>query len=442
MAGYNGQVHSLISGMPHIASLIAREILDSRGNPTVEVDVHLQGGAFGRAAVPSGASTGSFEAIELRDGGSRYGGKGVRQAVANVNERLNTELRGQEFDQQTLDAKMRELDGTPNKALLGANAILGVSLAFSKAAAMEMKMPYYAHIRMLGGMDLPYRLPTPMMNILNGGKHADHSTDFQEFMVIPAGASSFKEALRYGAETFHALKSLLSKAGHSTSVGDEGGFAPSLGSNEAAVELILQAIEKTGLKAGSDIYLALDVAATELFEDGKYTLASENRSLTGQEMTDLYAGWVKQYPILSIEDGLAEDDWNGYTHLTATLGDRIQIVGDDLFVTNPERLERGIREKAANAILVKLNQIGTVSETLEAIRMAHKAGMASVISHRSGETEDASIADFAVGLGTGQIKTGSLCRGERTAKYNQILRLEEELGSDATYAGIGAFNRG
>lgn len=427
--------------MAVITSLIAREILDSRGNPTVEVDVTLDGKSFGRAAVPSGASTGSFEAIELRDGGLRYGGKGVTKAVDNVNRLLSHELIGHDFDQQALDDRMREIDGTPNKAALGANAILGVSLAFSKAAAVAMKMPYYAHIRMLGSMELPYLLPTPMMNILNGGKHADHSTDFQEFMVVPAGAPTFKEALRYGAETFHALKSLLTKAGHSTSVGDEGGFAPSLPSNEAAVELILEAIAKTGLKVGEDIFLAMDVAASELLEQGKYHLASENRSLSGQEMTELYSSWVRQYPILSIEDGLAEDDWSGYTHLTAVLGSKIQIVGDDLFVTNPERLERGIREKAANAILVKLNQIGTVSETLQAIRMAHKAGMASIISHRSGETEDASIADFAVGLGTGQIKTGSLCRGERTAKYNQLIRLEEELGQEARYAGLSAFNR-
>ena len=427
--------------MAVITSLIAREILDSRGNPTVEVDVTLDGKSFGRAAVPSGASTGSFEAIELRDGGLRYGGKGVTKAVDNVNRLLSHELIGHDFDQQALDDRMREIDGTPNKAALGANAILGVSLAFSKAAAVAMQMPYYAHIRMLGSMELPYLLPTPMMNILNGGKHADHSTDFQEFMVVPAGAPTFKEALRYGAETFHALKSLLTKAGHSTSVGDEGGFAPSLPSNEAAVELILEAIAKTGLKVGEDIFLAMDVAASELLEEGKYHLASENRSLSGQEMTELYSNWVRQYPILSIEDGLAEDDWSGYTHLTAVLGNKIQIVGDDLFVTNPERLERGIREKAANAILVKLNQIGTVSETLQAIRMAHKAGMASIISHRSGETEDASIADFAVGLGTGQIKTGSLCRGERTAKYNQLIRLEEELGQEARYAGLLAFNR-
>ena len=425
--------------MAHIASLTAREILDSRGNPTVEVDLTLADGSMGRASVPSGASTGSHEAVELRDGDSRYGGKGVATAVKNVKTTIADALVNAEWDQKTLDEKMLALDGTPNKGVLGANAILGVSLAFAYAVATSEKKPLYAYIAETAGTTKPLTLPTPMMNILNGGKHAEHSTDLQEFMIVPAGAPSFKEALRMGAEVFHALKKILGKRGLSTSVGDEGGFAPSLGNNEGALEVIMEAISAAGYVPGKDIFIAIDAAATELFENGMYTLASEGRTLTGAELVDLYASWIEKYPILSVEDGLAEDDWDSWKLMTEKLGSKVQIVGDDLFVTNVERLERGIEEKAANSILVKLNQIGSVTETMNAIHMADTAGFSSVISHRSGETEDTTIADFAVGMAAGQIKTGSLCRSERTAKYNELLRIEEMLGDKALYAGLTPF---
>jgi len=423
-----------------IQNIIAREILDSRGNPTVEVDLTLEDGSFGRAAVPSGASTGSYEAVELRDGGSRYGGKGVETAVKNANTELKNALVGNEFDQVTLDKKMIEIDGTENKGRLGANAILGISLAFSHAAAKSKSMKLYEYFAQIGQTGYPVRLPVPMMNILNGGKHAENSTDLQEFMIMPVGAPSFKEALRYGAETFHALKKILAARGLNTSVGDEGGFAPSLPNNEAAIEVILEAIKAAGFEAGKDIMIAIDGAATELFIDGKYDLATENRKLTSAEMVDFYADWCEKYPIISIEDGLAEDDWEGYQIMTEKIGKKVQIVGDDLFVTNIKRLQTGIDKQAANSILIKLNQIGTVSETIDAINMAKKAGFTAVVSHRSGETEDATISDFVVGLGTGQIKTGSLCRSERVCKYNQLLRIEEELGEKAVYPGRAAFN--
>ncbi|MEI7792209.1 MAG: phosphopyruvate hydratase [Candidatus Berkelbacteria bacterium] len=423
-----------------IQNIIAREILDSRGNPTVEVDLTLEDGSFGRAAVPSGASTGSYEAVELRDGGSRYGGKGVETAVKNANTELKKALIGIDFDQSTLDKKMIEIDGTENKGRLGANAILGISLAFSHAAAKSKGMKLYEYFAEIGQTGYPVRLPVPMMNILNGGKHAENSTDLQEFMIMPVGAPSFKEALRYGAETFHALKKILAARGLNTSVGDEGGFAPSLPNNEAAIEVILEAIKAAGYTAGEDIMIAIDGAATELFIDGKYDLATENRKLTSVEMVDFYSDWCEKYPIISIEDGLAEDDWEGYQIMTEKIGRKVQIVGDDLFVTNIKRLQTGIDKKATNSILIKLNQIGTVSETIDAINMAKKAGFTSVVSHRSGETEDATISDFVVGLGTGQIKTGSLCRSERVCKYNQLLRIEEELGEKAVYPGRDTFN--
>ncbi|MFM2357820.1 MAG: enolase [Candidatus Parcubacteria bacterium] len=425
--------------MAKIKNINAREILDSRGNPTVEVDVALSDGSFGRAGVPSGASTGSHEAVELRDADpKRYGGKGVLKAVKNVNTTLLKALKGKEFDQRSIDRTMIELDGTENKGKLGANAILGISLAFAKATAISKKKPLYKYFKEVSKTK-DMSLPVPMMNILNGGKHAEKSTDLQEFMIMPAGAKSFKEALRMGAEVFHALKKILHDKGFSTSVGDEGGFAPSLGANENALEVILEAIAKAGYTAGKDMGIAIDAAASELYKDGMYHLASENRTLTSAEMVDLYARWVEKYPILSIEDGLHEDDWAGYKLMTEKLGNKIQIVGDDLFVTNIKRLEKGINEKSGNSILIKLNQIGTVSETIDAITMARKAGFTSVVSHRSGETEDATIADFVVGLGAGQIKTGSLCRSERTAKYNQLLRIEEELGKKAVFPGKKAF---
>ena len=427
--------------MPTITSVRAREILDSRGNPTVEVDVTLEGGHFGRAAVPSGASTGSHEAVELRDGGTRYGGKGVEQAVANVGGPIAEAIVDKDFDQKSLDAAMIELDGTENKGKLGANAILGVSLAFAHAAAKAAGMPLYEYFHKAAGLAVPMSLPAPMMNILNGGKHAENSTDLQEFMIMPLGAPSFREALRWGAETFHALKKILAAKGLNTSVGDEGGFAPSLGTNQAALDVILEAIKKAGYEPGKDIFIAIDGAASELYEDGKYALKSEGRTLTSAEMVDLYAEWCEKYPIVSIEDGLAEDDWEGYQLMTEKLGDKLQIVGDDLFVTNVKRLQMGIDQKAGNSILIKLNQIGTVSETIEAIRLGNSAGFTSIVSHRSGETEDATISDFVVGLGAGQIKTGSLCRGERTAKYNQLLRIEEELGEGAVYAGKAAIHQ-
>lgn len=425
--------------MAKIKDIRAREILDSRGQPTVEVDLTLSDGAFGRAAVPSGASTGSHEAVELRDGGERYGGQGVLKAVANVNIQIKTLLKGKDFDQKTLDLAMTALDGTPNKSSLGANAILGVSLAFSHALAKSQKVPLYKYFQEISKTK-EIRLPMPMMNILNGGKHALHSTDLQEFMIMPIGAKNFAEALRMGAETFHVLKKILSGKGLNTSVGDEGGFAPLLPKNELAIEIIIEAINKAGYMPGQDIAMAIDAAATEMYKDGKYNLTTEDKKLSSEEMISLYEDWCKKYPIVSIEDGLAEDDWQGWEILTKRLGNRIQIVGDDLFVTNIERLKQGIERRAANSILIKLNQIGTVTETIDTIVMARQAGFTSIVSHRSGETEDTTIADFVVGLGAGQIKTGSLCRSERVAKYNQLLRIEEALGSKAIFPGAKIFN--
>jgi len=427
--------------MAKIKSIKAREIIDSRGNPTVEVDVVLSDGSFGRGAVPSGASTGSHEAIELRDGDKKkFGGKGVSKAVENVNTLIAKKLKGKEWDQRKLDGAMIELDGTENKGKLGANAILGVSLAFAHAMAKSKKKPLYKYFKDISKTK-EICLPVPMMNILNGGKHALNSTDLQEFMIMPVGAPSFREALRWGTEVFHALKKILAEKGLNTSVGDEGGYAPSLPSNASAIEVILQAIEKAGYKPGKDISIAIDGAASELYKDGKYHLDTEKKVLSSAEMVDFYVDWVNKYPIVSIEDGLSEDDWAGYKLMTEKLGKKIQIVGDDLFVTNPKRLKMGIDEKAGNSILIKLNQIGTVSETIDAIAMAHKAGFTAVVSHRSGETEDTTISDFVVGLGTGQIKTGSLCRSERIAKYNQLLRIEEELGSKAVFPGRKAFKK-
>jgi enolase len=431
-----------------IKDVHARQILDSRGNPTVEVDVTLAGGSFGRAAVPSGASTGSHEAVELRDGDkSRYGGKGVLKAVANVNGAISKALVGKAFDQRGIDAAMIALDGTANKGRLGANAILGVSMAFSRAAAQSGGIPLYKYFSNIAKTGYPVRLPVPMMNILNGGKHAENSTDLQEFMIMPVGAKTFAEALRWGSEVFHTLKKILHDRHLNTSVGDEGGFAPSLPSNEAAITVILEAITTADYKPGTDIGIAIDAAATEIYKDGKYDLACEKRTLSSAEMVDFYADWCQKFPILSIEDGFAEDDWDGYKMMTDKVGKGkngkpgVQIVGDDLFVTNIERLATGIKMGTANSILIKLNQIGTVSETIDAINMAKRAGYTSIISHRSGETEDTTIADFVVGTGTGQIKTGSLCRSDRVAKYNQLLRLEEELGKKAVFAGRAAFGK-
>ncbi|MGA2666886.1 MAG: phosphopyruvate hydratase [Patescibacteria group bacterium] len=421
--------------MAKINKIKAREILDSRGNPTVEADLTLDDGSFGRAAVPSGASTGSYEAHELRDGGSRYGGKGVEKAVANIESKISKALVGKDLSQDKLDRTMIELDGTENKEKLGANAILGVSMAFAKASALSQKIPLYKYFHQIAKTGLPIQLPVPLMNILNGGKHAEKSTDFQEFMILPVGAPNFKEALRYGAETFHALKAILSAKGLSTAVGDEGGFAPELSSNEAAIELILEAIEKAGYQAGTDIVLAIDAAASELYSGNTYHLKMEKKMITSSGMIDVYKEWSSKYPIVSIEDGLAEDDWTGFTELTARLGRELQIVGDDLFVTNIKRLEEGIEKKAANSILIKLNQIGTVTETIEAIKMALAADYSAIVSHRSGETEDTTIADLVVGLGTGQIKAGSLSRSERICKYNQLLRIEEELKNKAIFPG-------
>ena len=421
-----------------IEKIVAREILDSRGNPTVEVDAWVAGGGHGRAAVPSGASTGEHEANELRDGKkSRYGGKGVQQAVANVNRTIARALVGRDARQQeAIDQRLIELDGTPNKSRLGANAILGVSLAVAKAAAAALGEPFY---RYLGGAKAR-TLPVPLMNILNGGAHADNIVDFQEFMVAPVRAKSFAEALRCGVEVFHSLRTVLKERGYVTSVGDEGGFAPNLRSNEEAVEVILEAIDRAGYRPGRDVYLALDSAASEMLEDGAYVFRKSDHSRkTAAEMVEFYRRWTERFPILSIEDGLGEDDWDGWTLLTRALGRKVQIVGDDLFVTNPRRLRRGIASGVANSILIKLNQIGTLTETLEAVRMAQEAGYTAVISHRSGETEDATIADFAVATEAGQIKTGSACRGERTAKYNQLLRIEEELGARARFPGKSAF---
>jgi enolase len=414
--------------MSGIASIHGREVLDSRGNPTVEVEVLLESGAFGRAAVPSGASTGAHEACELRDGEGRYGGKGVLKAVESVNTELARELIGLDAtDQGALDRAMIELDGTPNKARLGANAILGVSLAGAKAAAEECGLPLY---RYLGGPGACV-LPVPMMNILNGGAHADNNVDLQEFMVMPFGATRFSEALRMGTEVFHSLKAVCRERGLNTAVGDEGGFAPNLGSNQEAIELILTAAEKIGLQPGKDVRIAIDAAATEFHKDGKYHI--EGRQVSPAEMADLYAGWTDKYPVFSIEHGLDEDDWEGWTTLTGRLGDRLQLVGDDLFVTNAARLATGIEKGAGNAVLVKVNQIGTLTETLETIHLAHRSGYRCVISHRSGETEDATIADLAVATNAGQIKTGAPCRSDRVAKYNQLLRIEEDLGDSAVY---------
>ena len=424
--------------MTAIATIVGREILDSRGNPTVEVDVVLKDGAFGRAAVPSGASTGAHEAHELRDGGKRYEGKGVKRAVEAVNGEIRNGLQGFDADDRRgLDQRLRDLDGTSNKKRLGANAILGVSLAAAKAAARTHSQPLY---RYLGGPKATL-LPVPMMNIVNGGAHADNPIDFQEFMIVPVGAPSIAEAVRMGAEVFHALRSALKQAGYTTAVGDEGGFAPDLASTRAALDFVMAAITAAGYRPGEDIYLALDVAATELFHDGRYILEGEKRTLTSAEMTAYYAELVASYPIFSIEDGMAEDDWEGWHGLTAALGDRCQLVGDDLFVTNVARLKEGIDKGIANAILVKVNQIGTLTETLDAVRMAQQAGYAAVMSHRSGETEDATIADLAVATNCGQIKTGSLACSDRVAKYNQLIRIEEELGPSARYAGRSVLKR-
>ena len=423
-----------------IAAVHAREILDSRGNPTVEVDVTLDGGAMGRAAVPSGASTGEREALELRDGDKgRYGGKGVRAAVAHVNGEIARAMVNRAFDQRELDAALIALDGTPTKSRLGANALLGVSMAALRAGAVAAQAPLYRRVGELYGGGR-FTLPVPMMNILNGGAHADSSVDFQEFMVMPVGAGTFGEALRAGAEIFHALRGILKARGQSTGVGDEGGFAPNLASNREAVEVVLEAIGKTGMQAGRDVSIALDVAASELWAGaGRYVFRKSGEAgRTSDQMIRLYEDWLRQYPIISIEDGLAEGDWEGWQALTAALGDRAQLVGDDVFVTNPEILRRGIADKVGNALLVKLNQIGTVTETLDAMAMARDAGYATVISHRSGETEDVTIADLAVGTAAGQIKTGSASRTDRICKYNQLLRIEEELGAQASYAGRAA----
>ncbi|MFC2071969.1 phosphopyruvate hydratase [Chloroflexota bacterium] len=422
--------------MSTIESIKAREILDSRGNPTVEVEVELSDGTMGRAAVPSGASTGKYEAVELRDGGSRFNGQGVLRAVNNVNQDIAAAIIDMSAtDQAAIDHKLIELDGTADKSRLGANAILGTSLAVAHAAANLAHTPLYHH---LGGAS-NYTLPVPMMNILNGGKHAANSTDFQEFMVVPAGASSFRRALQIGAEVYHSLKSVLRDKGLNTNIGDEGGFAPSLSSNEQAIEAILSAIEKVGYKPGKDCFIALDPAASEFYKYGKYILSREGASLSTREMVAYYVQWVSSYPIISIEDGMAEDDWDGWQLLNQKLGGKIQLVGDDLYATNVSRLSQGIKLKASNSILIKPNQIGTLTETMAAIQMAQQAGWTTVISHRSGETEDTTIADLAVGLNTGQIKTGAPCRAERTAKYNRLLRIEEELGEGAKFAGTGSF---
>ena len=422
--------------MADIMHVFAREILDSRGNPTVEAEVFLDDGAHGIAGVPSGASTGAHEAHELRDGGDRYGGKGVQKAVKNVNEEIADALAGIEADdQRLLDKAMIELDGTDNKSRLGANAILGVSIAAAKAAAESAGLPLYRYI---GGPNA-HILPVPMMNIVNGGEHADSGVDVQEFMIAPLSAESFAEALRMGAEVYHSLKSVINAKGLSTGLGDEGGFAPSVDSTRAALDLIVEAIEKAGFKPGEDVALALDVASSEFFEDGVYKFEGGEHS--AEEMAKVYEELIAEYPIVSIEDPLQEDDWEGYANLTKTIGDKVQIVGDDFFVTNPERLARGIKENAANALLVKVNQIGTLTETFDAVDMAHRAGYRTMMSHRSGETEDTTIADLAVALGCGQIKTGAPARSERVAKYNQLLRIEEELGDAAVYAGRSAFPR-
>jgi enolase len=421
--------------MSAIEQLVGRQILDSRGNPTVEVDVLLESGAGGRAAVPSGASTGSFEAVELRDGGDRYLGKGVEGAVGHVNHEIAEAIEGMDgLDQRGVDLALTDLDGTPNKARLGANAILGVSLAVARAAAEEVGLRLYRYVGGAGA----HRLPVPMMNVLNGGVHADNNIDIQEFMIVPVGAASFREALRWGTETYHVLRQLLHGRGLSTAVGDEGGFAPNLPSNEEAVSVLVEAIERAGRAPGTEIAIALDAASSEFYRDGEYRLAGEGRALPAAEFAGYLADLATRYPIVSIEDGMAEDDWDGWSLLTATLGDRVQLVGDDLFVTNVERLSRGIDAGVANSILVKVNQIGTLSETLETVEMANRASYTAVMSHRSGETEDTTIADLAVATGCGQIKTGAPARSDRVAKYNQLLRIEEALGETATFPGRSA----
>jgi len=426
-----------MSKIATIEQIKGREILDSRGNPTVEVEVALSDGTVGQAAVPSGASTGTYEAVELRDGDKkRYGGKGVLQAVNHINEHIAPSIKGMAAtDQEAIDRKLIELDGTDNKSCLGANAILGTSLAVARAAASSLDMPLYRYL----GQASEYTLPVPLMNILNGGKHATNSTDFQEFMVVPAGATSFRQSLQMGTEVYHSLKKVLNDRGLSTNVGDEGGFAPPLPSNKAAIEAVLAAIENAGYRPGRDCFIALDPAASEFYQDDRYVLEREGTRFSSAEMVDFYVKWTADYPIISIEDGMAEDDWDGWKLITAKLGNKVQLVGDDLYTTNVSRLRRGIEMKASNSILIKLNQIGTLTETIAAIRMAQEAGWTAIVSHRSGETEDTTIADLAVGLNAGQIKSGAPCRSERTAKYNRLLRIEDELGQAARFAGTGAF---
>jgi len=424
--------------MSSIEHVVGREVIDSRGNPTVEVEVYLASGAEGRAIVPSGASTGQFEAVELRDGGDRYSGKGVENAVDHVNAEIREALLGFDaLEQREIDRQMLDLDGTDNKARLGANSILGVSLAVAKAAADELGLPLYRYV---GGTNA-HVLPVPMLNVLNGGAHADNNVDFQEFMIMPVGAASFREALRWGVETYHVLKGVLSDRGLATAIGDEGGFAPNLGSNEEALQLLVEAIEKAGLTPGDDVALALDVASTEFFADGRYTLAGEGRELDPAEMVGLLAELTGKYPVVSIEDGCGEEDWDGWAELTTSIGDRVQLVGDDLFVTNVERLQRGIDVGVANSILVKVNQIGTLTETLDAVALAAASSYTSVMSHRSGETEDTTIADLAVATNCGQIKTGAPARSDRVAKYNQLLRIEDDLGEQAAFRGRSAIAR-
>ena len=425
--------------MSNIESVFGREILDSRGNPTVEVEVVLQSGAMGRSMVPSGASTGQFEAVELRDGGDRYGGKGVLTAVGHVNTSIAESLVGVDaYDQRYVDQALIDLDGTPNKAHLGANAILGASMAVARAAANDLQIPLYRYV---GGANA-HVLPVPMMNVLNGGEHADNNIDFQEFMIMPVGAASFSEGLRWGVETYHQLKAVLGERGLATAIGDEGGFAPNLGSNEEALQLLMEAIERSGFTPGTDIALAMDVASTEFFQDGKYALEGEGRQLSSEGMVELLAGLVDRYPIVSIEDGMAEEDWEGWASLTASTGERCQLVGDDLFVTNTERLGRGLAEGIANSILVKVNQIGSLTETADAVSLAISHGYTVVMSHRSGETEDTTISDLAVATNCGQIKTGAPARSDRVAKYNQLLRIEHDLGDTARYPGLAAIKRG
>ena len=423
--------------MPYIDDVYAREVLDSRGNPTIEVEVYTESGAFGKAIVPSGASTGEHEALELRDGDpERFLGKGVLKAVYNVNEEIAPEIEGMNvLNQRHIDLFLIDLDGTPKKEKLGANAILGVSLACARAAADYLGIPLYYYI---GGVNA-HILPTPMMNILNGGKHADNNVDIQEFMIVPTGAESFRDAVRFCAETYHTLKKVLKGKGYSTSIGDEGGFAPNLKSNAEAIEVIIEAIEKAGYKPGEDIYIGIDVAASEIFSNGKYNLAAENSVKTAEEMVDFYENLVNKYPIIFIEDGLAEDDWDGWKILTDRLGKKVQLTGDDIFVTNTDRIKKGIDMGVANSVLIKLNQIGTLTETIEAVEMSKKAGYTCLVSHRSGETEDTFISDFTVAMNTGQLKTGAPCRIDRVAKYNQLMRIEEELEDSCIYAGINAF---